>query len=370
MNLPTTIPVNIIGGPLGSGKTTTINHLLSQKDPNEYWAILVNEYGLIGIDGALIESNSKQKSVDIKEVAGGCICCSAGVVFEVSLVRLLQRRPDRLLIEPTGLATLSGIIETLNRPGIAESIDLRSMVCLLDPARLKDILHLDTVQDQIEASDILLATHTDLASPELLQEFDGWSADLFPQKIHVEHIVHGQISIDILDKVSNRTHIQTTHAHKHETDHHHHHGHDHHGHEHHSHEHDHHHDHHDHHEQEHQPEMVCDEEHPIVRRVHQSTSESTFGWICWSGLVFDAVEADKWLNRLAKIPGSLRTKAVLRTNEGWWKFNFVSQAETLKPSGYRRDSRIEVIVQGSCEGLVDQFEQELKACLVNEPITS
>ena len=57
----TSIPVNIIGGPLGSGKTTTINHLLSQKDPNEYWAILINEYGLIGIDGALIENTSKKK---------------------------------------------------------------------------------------------------------------------------------------------------------------------------------------------------------------------------------------------------------------------------------------------------------------------
>ena len=83
-----------------------------------------------------------------------------------------------------------------------------------------------------------------------------------------------------------------------------------------------------------------------------------------------AFRKDSSLNRLAKIPGSLRTKAVLRTNEGWWKFNFVSQAETLKPSGYRRDSRIEVIVQGSCEGLVERFERELEACLVNEPITS
>ena len=159
------IPVNIIGGPLGSGKTDNYQSYSDPETPEEYWAILINEYGLIGIDGALIENTSTQKCLDIKEVAGGCICCSAGVVFEVSLVRLLQRRPDRLLIEPTGLATLSGIIETLNRPGIAESIDLRSIVCLLDPARLKDFTPRNHVQDQIEASDILLATHTDLASP-------------------------------------------------------------------------------------------------------------------------------------------------------------------------------------------------------------
>ena len=87
-------------------------------------------------------------------------------------------------------------------------------------------------------------------------------------------------------------------------------------------------------------------------------------------MIFDAVKADEWLNRFAQIPGSLRTKAVLRTNEGWWGFNFVSQAETLKPSGYRRDSRIEVIMEGPCDELVEQFEQELKACLVNKPTPS
>ena len=116
------IPVNIIGGPLGSGKTTTINHILTQKPPEEYWAILINEYGLIGIDGALIENTSKQKCLEIKEVAGGCICCSAGFMFEVSLVRLLQRRPDRLLIEPTGLAALSGIIEDV-KPSLDYRVD-------------------------------------------------------------------------------------------------------------------------------------------------------------------------------------------------------------------------------------------------------
>ena len=77
-------------------------------------------------------------------------------------------------------------------------------------------------------------------------------------------------------------------------------------------------------------------------------------------MVFDAVETDKWLNRLARIPGSLRTKAVIRTNEGWWKFNFVSQAETLKPSGYRRDSRIEVIMEGPCDELVDRLNKNSK----------
>ena len=342
------IPVNIIGGPLGSGKTTTINHILTQKPPEEYWAILINEYGLIGIDGALVENTATQKCLEIKEVAGGCICCSAGFMFEVSLVRLLQRRPDRLLIEPTGLAALSGIIETLSRTGITESIDLRSIICLLDPARLEDSLLRETMQDQIDASDILLANRSDLATQEQLTAFTTWSEQLFPNKVHVAHIINGQIPIALLDRVSNRTHLHTLHNHKHGTDHHHHH----------------------HHEEDHKLETICDEDHPIVRRVHQSSAESTFGWVCWKGLIFDAVKADEWLNRLARLPGCLRTKAVLRTNEGWWGFNFVGQTQSLNSSGYRRDSRIEVIIDGPCNDLVEQFELELKACLINEPTIS
>ena len=342
-SLKAPIPVNIVGGPLGSGKTTTINQLLKQKPPEEYWAILINEYGLIGIDGALIENTASQKCLEVKEVAGGCICCSAGFMFEVSLVRLLQRRPDRLLIEPTGLAALSGIIETLSRAGIRESIDLRSIICLLDPAHLNEALKRDTMQDQIDASDILLANRSDLATQEQLDAFTSWSERLFPTKVHVEQIINGNIPIELLDSVSNRSHVHTSHNHKHGTDHHHH-------------------------EEDHKPETVCDETTPIIRRVHQSSAESTFGWICWKDLIFDAVAVDEWLNRLANLPGSLRTKAVLRTNEGWWGFNFVRQTQTFNPSGYRRDSRIEVIIEGSCNELVDQLEQELSECLLKESI--
>ena len=337
--IATPIPVNIIGGHLGSGKTTTINHILTLKPPEEYWSILINEYGLIGIDGALIENKSQQNNVDIKEVAGGCICCSAGLMFEVSLVRLLQRRPDRLLIEPTGLASLSGIIETLSRPGIQESIDLRSIICLLDPARLKDMVELETVQDQIDAADIILASRSDLASQEQLEQFDSFATSLFPKKLHSAHIVQGQVPFSLLDRVSNRKTSFTRLLHHHGTEHPH---------------------------DEPISKILCDVSNPIVRRVHHSTAESTFGWICWNGLIFDAVEADKWLNRIAKLSTSLRTKAVIRTNEGWWKFNFVNQVETLQPSGYRRDSRIEVIIEGTCDELIEQFELELRACLINE----
>ena len=111
MKLIKRIPINLIAGTLGVGKTTAINHLLAQRPEGESWAVLVNEYGQVGLDAALLET----EGVEIREVAGGCICCSAGFMFEVSLLLLLQRAPDRLIIEPTGLATLSGILDMLAR---------------------------------------------------------------------------------------------------------------------------------------------------------------------------------------------------------------------------------------------------------------
>ena len=378
---PKKIPVNIIGGTLGVGKTTTINHLLKHKPPNEKWAILVNEYGLVGLDSALLTPVSEQEEsggVQIKEVAGGCICCSAGFMFEVSLVQLLQRRPDRLLIEPTGLAALSGIIETLERKGIIEAVDIRSILCLLDPTKLKSALERKETLDQIDSADIILASRSDLATPQQLNEFYSWADSLFPKKKVVAQIEQGCISTELLDLVSQRQIPVPTKGHKHGTDHHHdehHHGEHHHGEHHHDehhhdeHHHDeHHHDEHHHDEHHHAKEQHCSETHPIVNRTHISPIASTVGWICWNGLVFDAEKVSDWLNRITQVPDAIRTKAVLRTNEGWWSFNFVDRKEELRPNGYRRDSRIELIIEGENVPDVKLLEQELQKCVVHPSI--
>ena len=92
--------VNLITGFLGSGKTTTLLHLLAHKPANEKWAILVNEFGEVGIDGALLAN----RGAALKEIPGGCMCCVNGLPLQVGLNMLLkQTKPDRLIIEPTGL---------------------------------------------------------------------------------------------------------------------------------------------------------------------------------------------------------------------------------------------------------------------------
>ncbi|WP_304438858.1 GTP-binding protein, partial [Oleiphilus sp. HI0086] len=99
------VPTNIITGFLGVGKTSAILNLLKQKPDNERWAVLVNEFGEIGVDGSLFQGQSSQEQgVFIKEVPGGCMCCASGLPMQIALNQLLSRaKPDRLLIEPTGL---------------------------------------------------------------------------------------------------------------------------------------------------------------------------------------------------------------------------------------------------------------------------
>lgn len=109
------IPTHLIAGPLGAGKTTLIRHLLAQKPAGECWAVLINEFGQIGLDAALLEQGDD--GIAMAEVAGGCLCCVNGAPFQVGLGRLLRKaRPDRLLIEPSGLGHPAQVLAQLRQP--------------------------------------------------------------------------------------------------------------------------------------------------------------------------------------------------------------------------------------------------------------
>lgn len=96
------IPTHVIAGPLGAGKTSLIKHLISQKPADESWAILINEFGQIGLDAALLTTAAD--GIALGEVAGGCLCCVNGAPFQIGLGRLLRKaKPDRVFIEPSGL---------------------------------------------------------------------------------------------------------------------------------------------------------------------------------------------------------------------------------------------------------------------------
>lgn len=164
---------NLITGFLGSGKTTSILHLLANKPANEKWAVLVNEFGEVGIDGALLAGSGAL----LKEIPGGCMCCVNGLPMQVGLNTLLrQGKPDRLLIEPTGLGHPKQILDILTAPVYEPWIDLQATLCLLDPRLLLDekALNNENFRDQLAAADIIVANKADRASAESQQALDSW----------------------------------------------------------------------------------------------------------------------------------------------------------------------------------------------------
>ena len=188
---------NLITGFLGSGKTTSILHLLAHKDPNERWAVLVNEFGEVGIDGALLADSGAL----LKEIPGGCMCCVNGLPMQVGLNTLLrQGKPDRLLIEPTGLGHPKQILDLLTAPVYEPWIDLRATLCILDPRLLLDEKSAsnENFRDQLAAADIIVANKSDRATPESEQALQRWwqqnGGDR--QLIHSEH---GKIDGHLLD---------------------------------------------------------------------------------------------------------------------------------------------------------------------------
>ncbi|UVE17797.1 CobW-like GTP-binding protein [Pseudomonas sp. LS44] len=129
------IPTHLIAGPLGAGKTSLIRHLLAQRPAHERWAVLINEFGQIGLDAALLDGDSD--GVQLREVAGGCLCCVNGAPFQVGLARLLrQARPQRLFIEPSGLGHPAELLRQLREAPWQTVLAVQPPVLVLDAAAL------------------------------------------------------------------------------------------------------------------------------------------------------------------------------------------------------------------------------------------
>jgi G3E family GTPase len=188
------IPTNIISGFLGVGKTTAILHLFSNKPATEKWAVLVNEFGKIGIDGHLYQSNG----IAVKEIPGGCMCCAQGLPLQVAVNRLLREtQPDRLIIESSGIGHPAGVLKTLTGESFNKVLTLKSGICLLDPENLirPEFQNNELFKEQIQLADVLVANKTDLASVEALQAFQQLSESLTPAKKLITTTRKGQLSI-------------------------------------------------------------------------------------------------------------------------------------------------------------------------------
>ncbi len=133
--MKTSIACHIIAGFLGSGKSSFIKQLISYKPAHEKWAVLVNESGRCQYEKDLCRHNQ----VFIKEVYGGCLCCSAGMPFRVALNNLIKEvNPDRIFIEPAGAGHLENIQQLLQSQFYLPVLTLKPCICLLSYEQLND----------------------------------------------------------------------------------------------------------------------------------------------------------------------------------------------------------------------------------------
>jgi G3E family GTPase len=175
------IPVNIISGFLGAGKTTAILKLFEQKPEGEAWAIVVNEFGKIPIDGQIIHSKSKNAAV--YEVSGGCFCCTAKYYLAESLEIISSTgKYDRVIIEPSGLGgvdMISGIV------GSFQFLELMPVLCIVDITGVNNpkIQRIPLYISQITQSDMIFLSKWDLLeSQELQRELIDKFRRAFPDK--------------------------------------------------------------------------------------------------------------------------------------------------------------------------------------------
>lgn len=154
------IKVTVVTGFLGAGKTTLIRQLLAQAPSNERWAVLVNEFGDIGLDSAFYADSG----VAIREVPGGCVCCTTSAAFQQGLNQLIrQYNPDRIYIEPSGLGHPKQIIQKLRSDAYQDVLLLSGVFCVLDARHLSDERYTKHAifNDQIDVADGIVLSYVD-----------------------------------------------------------------------------------------------------------------------------------------------------------------------------------------------------------------
>lgn len=197
------IPVTIIGGYLGSGKTTLINHLL-RSGVNRKLAFLVNDFGELPIDASLIES----KEGNVINLSGGCICCSYGDSLSMALLDItsMQNVPEQFVIEASGVALPDAIAQSLTLfPGVR----LHAVFVVVDIETIEANVHDkyvgDTFVRQIKSADILVVNKCDLVDQSTVESTEVWLDDHYPDK-HKVFAEHSHIPLPlVLDTSLQRT---------------------------------------------------------------------------------------------------------------------------------------------------------------------
>jgi G3E family GTPase len=157
----TLIPVTIVTGFLGAGKSTLIQRWLGEL-PRDETAVIVNERGEVGIDGELLAAHVAR----LREISGGCVCCESQAELASALVELGEADPppSRILVETSGAASPAGVIRAIGGRRARERLRLDGVVTVIDIMRARAALAFDLAVEQLGFADVVVLSHLDEAA--------------------------------------------------------------------------------------------------------------------------------------------------------------------------------------------------------------
>ena len=330
-NKLSSIPTNIITGFLGVGKTTTIQQLLTQRPQEERWAVLVNEFGEVGIDGNLFSTSKESSSgVTISQVPGGCICCSNGLPLQMALNLLLAKaKPQRLLIELTGLGHPKEVLAVLTGQYYRDVLDVQAVLGLVDARKMKEARCITNTifKQQLEIADVVIANKSDLYDatdfPALLDFID---VNFGLQTKLVYQVQQGGIKREWLNNPLRQQITESCHAHGGNSD---------------------------------LPIPIDTPAEGYVRADNQGDGYFSRGWVFNSEWLFDE---SKLVSVFHGIEAD-RLKGVFNTSEGFLALNKSEDVITRMTLVDSADSRVEVI--SSKRDQFDNLEDALLGCVIN-----
>jgi G3E family GTPase len=188
------VPILLVTGFLGAGKTTVVNHVLAHAGGRRIAAV-VNDFGAINIDAELIEGSSD----GVISLSNGCICCALEGDLLRTLATLLRRspRPEAIVIETSGVADPTDIVRNLMDPVIWREAPLETVLCVVDATSPAEALADPLLRAQIRAADVVALTKRDLADAAFCQDLRDAIAAIKPAAVVVD-APHGQVPMALL----------------------------------------------------------------------------------------------------------------------------------------------------------------------------